>query len=166
MRPWLDTRPRPCGWRPTRSRSSPPHPGRRGDARTDLRGIPRCPAPTVPAPAPIAATPAAAAATVPAAITVPPPSPPPSSGSARAASYSPTDANTGMPADAASARADASGATMSSRVPLTIASRASSRKLIRDVATRDPNGTTSPTRVSAAARIRAAAEVISSSASR
>ena len=90
----------------------------------------------------------------------------PSSGASSAASYSPTDANTGMPAEAARARAEASGATMSSRLPLTIASRASSRKLIREVATRDPNGTTTATRVSAAARIRAAAEVISSSASR
>ena len=89
-----------------------------------------------------------------------------SSGALSAASYSPTDANTGMPAEAARARAEASGATMSSRLPLTIASRASSRKLMRDVATRDPNGTTTATRVSAAARMRAAAEVISSSASR
>ena len=46
------------------------------------------------------------------------------------------------------------------------ASRASSRKLMRDVATREPNGSTSPTRASSAARIRDAAEVISSSASR
>ena len=88
------------------------------------------------------------------------------SSSSSASSYSPTDANTGRPAEAASARADASGATMSSRRPWLIASRASSRKLIRDVATRDPNGITRPTRESAAARIREAAEVISSSASR
>ena len=43
---------------------------------------------------------------------------------------------------------------MSSRRPWLIASRASSRKLIREVATRDPNGITRPTRESAAARIR------------
>ena len=62
--------------------------------------------------------------------------------------------------------AEASAATMSRRRPWLRASRASSRKLIRDVATREPNGSTRPTRESAAARIRAAAEVISSSASR
>ena len=89
-----------------------------------------------------------------------------SAGASRAASYSPTEPKTGSPADAASARAEASGATMSSRRPLTMASRASSLKLIRDVATRDPNGMTRATRVSSAWRMRLAAEVISSSASR
>ena len=83
-----------------------------------------------------------------------------------AASYSPSDENTGSPADAASARAEVSGATMSRRRPLAWASRASSRKLIRDVATRDPNGSTRPIRVPSAVRIRVAAEVISSSGSR
>ena len=86
--------------------------------------------------------------------------------SSSAASYSPTDANTGRPAEAASARAEASGATMSSRRPFACASRASSRKLIRDVATRDPKGSTRPTRVPSAVRMRVAAEVISSSGSR
>ena len=47
-----------------------------------------------------------------------------------------------------------SGATISSRRPVTMASRASSLKLIRDVATRDPNGITRATRVSSAWRMR------------
>jgi hypothetical protein len=84
----------------------------------------------------------------------------------RASSYSPTDAKTGNPADAASARVAASAATIDSRRLLTIASRDSSRKFIRDVAIRDPYGTTSATFVDVADRIRVAADVISSSTSR
>ena len=89
-----------------------------------------------------------------------------SSGAASASSNSAIEANAARPADAASARADASAAITSRRRPLVIASRASIRKLIREVASRDPNGTTSATRDSPAERMRIAAEVISSSASR
>ena len=90
-----------------------------------------------------------------------------SSSASSAASYSPTDANTGSPADAASARADASGATMSSRRPRH--ERLAGEQPEVDPRRRDPR----PERqheprpaASSAARIRDAAEVISSSASR
>ena len=83
-----------------------------------------------------------------------------------AASYSATDANTGNPADAARARVAASDATIDSRRLLTTASRDSSRKFIREVAIRDPYGITRATFVASELRIRAAAEVISSSTSR
>ena len=81
-------------------------------------------------------------------------------------SYSATVEKTGNPADAASARVAGSAATTERILPFVIASRASSRKLIRDVATREPYGNTTATRVASAARMRAAAEVISSSTSR
>ena len=55
---------------------------------------------------------------------------------------------------------------MIDRFSWVIASRASSRKLIRDVATREPYGSTIATRRDSASRMRAAAEVISSSTSR
>ena len=84
----------------------------------------------------------------------------------RDASYSPTEANTGRPADAASARAAASLATIERRFSWVRASRASSRKLIREVATREPCGRTTATRRPSTERIRAAADVISSSMSR
>ena len=50
----------------------------------------------------------------------------------------PTVLNTGNPADAASARVAASPATIDSRFSLVMASRASRRKLMREVATREP----------------------------
>ncbi len=81
-------------------------------------------------------------------------------------SYSATLAKTGSPADAARARVAGSTAITDSRFSWVIASRASRRKLIRDVATRDPCGSTTATRRPAADRTRAAAEVISSSMSR
>jgi hypothetical protein len=77
-----------------------------------------------------------------------------------------TEAKTGKPAEAASAREAASPDTIDSRRLLTSASRESSRKFIRDVAIRDPLGTTKATRVAAEERIRCAADVISSSTSR
>ena len=89
-----------------------------------------------------------------------------SAGRAIAASYSGTVPKTGSPADAASERAAASPETIDSRRLLTTASRESSRKFIRDVAIRDPYGTTSATFVPGAFRIRDAADVISSSTSR
>ena len=60
-------------------------------------------------------------------------------------SYSIVDAKTGRPAVAASARAEASGATIDRRRLRCCASRARSRKLIRLVAIRDPAGRTSTT---------------------
>ena len=81
-------------------------------------------------------------------------------------SYSATLAKTGSPAEAASARVAESPATTASCFSLIRASRDSSRKLIRDVATREPYGRTSATRRPGTSRIRAAAEVISSSTSR
>ena len=72
----------------------------------------------------------------------------------------------GNPAAAASARVEASGATIASRRLRCCASRARSRKLIRLVAIRDPAGNTSTTARSRVPRIRAAADVISSSMSR
>ena len=57
-------------------------------------------------------------------------------------SYSPTEPKTGRPAEAARARVAASGAMIESRFSWVSASRASNRKLIRDVATRDPCGST------------------------
>src|SRR5205814_4600615 len=87
-------------------------------------------------------------------------------GRAIAASYSGTVPKTGRPADAASDRAAASPATIESRRLLTMASRDRSRKFIRDVAIRDPYGTTSASFVPGAFRIRDAADVISSSTSR
>ena len=83
-----------------------------------------------------------------------------------ASSNSATVANAGSPADAARDLAEPSGATIERARFRACASRASSRKLIREVATREPAGRTSATRASSAARIRAAAEVISSSMSR
>ncbi len=87
-------------------------------------------------------------------------------GGAVAASNSATVAWTGSPADAAIARAAGSAATIDRTRFRSSASRASSRKLIRDVARREPGGRTSATFVSVAFRIRAAALVISSSTSR
>ena len=86
--------------------------------------------------------PAAAIAVAPAAAPGPsPPAPSPSAlGAANAASYSATDENTGSPADAARARVAGSDATIERRRLLTIASRDSSRKFIREVAIRDPYG--------------------------
>ena len=81
-------------------------------------------------------------------------------------SYSATDAKTGSPADAASARVAGSPATIDSRLSWVSASRASSRKLIRDVATREPYGRTTAIRAASEPRMRAAADVISSSTSR
>ncbi len=81
-------------------------------------------------------------------------------------SYSGTVPKTGSPADAASDRAAASPDTIDSRRLFMTASRDRSRKFIREVAIRDPYGTTSATRVPAADRIRCAADVISSSTSR
>ncbi|HEX5015455.1 MAG TPA: hypothetical protein VFV72_15015 [Candidatus Limnocylindrales bacterium] len=83
-----------------------------------------------------------------------------------AVSYSATDENTGRPADAARARVAGSDATIDRRRLLTTASRESSRKFIREVAIREPYGMTSATFVASEPRIRAAAEVISSSTSR
>ena len=57
-------------------------------------------------------------------------------------------------------------ATIDSRFSLLSASRDRSRKLIRDVATREPYGRTRATRRASLERIRAAADVISSSTSR
>ena len=112
--------------------------------------------------------PAAAIAVAPAAAPGPsPPGPSPSAlGAANAASYSATDENTGSPADAARARVAGSDATIERRRLLTIASRDSSRKFIREVLIRDPYGITSATFVASEPRILAAAEVISSSTSR
>ena len=59
-----------------------------------------------------------------------------------------TDGWTGRPAAAASARAEASAQMISICLPRSVASRASSRKLIRDVARREPYGSTSATRSS------------------
>jgi hypothetical protein len=53
-------------------------------------------------------------------------------------SYSATDPKTGNPADAASARVAGSPAITASCFSLMSASRDRSRKLIRDVATREP----------------------------
>ncbi len=53
-------------------------------------------------------------------------------------SYSATVAKTGSPAEAASARVAASPAMIDSRFSWVMASRARSRKLMRDVATREP----------------------------
>ena len=94
------------------------------------------------------------------------PAPPPArSPSSSDPSYSATLANTGSPADAASARVAPSGATIERRFSWISASRARSRKLIRDVATFEPYGRTSTTRLPSARRMRAAADVISSSTS-
>ncbi len=86
--------------------------------------------------------------------------------SAAADSNSVTLANTGRPADAASARVEPSGATIEIRRPRSEASRASNRKLIREVASREPCGSTIATQPGGADRIRPAADVISSSTSR
>ena len=56
----------------------------------------------------------------------------------RADSYSPTEPNTGSPADAARDREPASPDTIESRLLLTSASRDRSRKFIREVAIREP----------------------------
>ena len=75
--------------------------------------------------------------------------PPASSSSSRPASdasYSATEAKTGSPADAASARVAGSPDTIDSRLSWVSASRDSSRKLIRDVATREPYGRTTASR--------------------
>jgi hypothetical protein len=83
-----------------------------------------------------------------------------------ASSHSATLAKTGRPADAARARVAGSVATIDRRRLLTSASRDRRRKFIRDVAIREPYGTTSATFVASDPRMRAAAEVISSSTSR
>jgi hypothetical protein len=114
--------------------------------------------------APVTAAPVAVAAAVAAAAGATPSAP--SGVSADALSYSPTEPKAGRPADAASARVAASPATIARRRPRVCASRARSRKLIRDVASREPYGTTSARRFSSVERIRAAADVISSSTSR
>ena len=87
-------------------------------------------------------------------------------GAARLSSYSNTVANVGRPADAARDRVGASGATTAMLRPRSWASRASSRKLMRDVPRREPAGSTNAIRRSGASRSRAAADVISSSTSR
>jgi hypothetical protein len=87
-------------------------------------------------------------------------------GPASADSYSPTVAKTGNPAEAARARVAGSPAMIDSLRLLTIASRDSSRKFIRDVEIREPYGTTRPTFGDSEDRIRDAADVISSSTSR
>jgi len=84
----------------------------------------------------------------------------------RAASNSATDAKTASPADAASARVAGSAAMIDSRFSWPRASRESNRKLIREVATRDPKGSTRATWSASSDRIRDAAEVSSSSTSR
>ena len=109
---------------------------------------------------PVATPEAAAAAKAPASASVPERS------SSNEDSYSPTVAKIGRPADAASARVAPSPATIESRLPLVSASRARRRKLMREVATREPYGSTTATRLPSADRMRAAAEVISSSMSR
>jgi hypothetical protein len=109
--------------------------------------------------------------------TVGPSGPPPVPGGeavARSAAVSPspplsnaaTDGWTVRPAVIARARADASAAMISIDLPRSVASRARSRKLMRDVARREPYGRTIAIRSSSESRIRAAADVISSSASR
>ncbi len=90
----------------------------------------------------------------------------PTSGAAPPRSKAATETCVANPADAASARAEASFVTTSSRLLRLSASRARSRKLIRDVASREPSGRTRAIRSSGSARIRAAADVISSSTSR
>ena len=94
------------------------------------------------------------------------PAAPASPGPASDASYSATDANAGNPADVASARVAESADTIESRLSCSVASRDKSRKLIRDVATRDPYGRTTASRSWSDPRMRAAADVISSSISR
>jgi hypothetical protein len=71
-------------------------------------------------------------------------------------------AKTARPADRATDCTDGSAATIASFLLRRFASPASSRKLIRDVATRDAPESTRAIRVSEESRIRAAAEVISS----
>ena len=71
-----------------------------------------------------------------------------------------TETCVGRPADAASARAEASFVMTSIRLPRASASRARTRKLMRDVARREPSGRTSAIRSSSRARIRVAADVI------
>ena len=88
------------------------------------------------------------------------------SASSTAVSYSATVPNAAIPAEAASARVPRSGVTIARSRPYACASRASSRKLIREVAIRDPIGSTIASRGSGDSRIRAAALVISSSTSR
>ena len=63
-----------------------------------------------------------------------------SSAPAVADSYSATDAKTASPAEAARARVAGSPVTIDSRLSWVSASRDRSRKLIRDVATREPYG--------------------------
>src|SRR3954454_22375629 len=67
----------------------------------------------------------------------------PSSIDRSAVSYSATVAKAGNPADAARARVAASPATIETRLSCVVASRDRRRKLIREVATRDPYGSTS-----------------------
>ena len=90
----------------------------------------------------------------------------PSAPGSSESSYSPTELKTGSPAEAARARVAASLAMIERRFSWVSASRASNRKLIRDVATRDPCGSTTAARRPSTVRMRAAAEVISSSMSR
>jgi shikimate kinase len=94
------------------------------------------------------------------------PEPPRPELAAADSSHSATLAKTGRPADAASARVAGSVATIDRRRLLTTASRDRRRKFIRDVAIREPYGTTRATFVASDPRMRAAAEVISSSTSR
>ena len=89
-----------------------------------------------------------------------------SSAPAVADSYSATEAKTASPAEAARARVAGSPVTIDSRLSWVSASRDRSRKLIRDVATREPYGSTTAIRAASEARMRAAADVISSSTSR
>ncbi len=89
-----------------------------------------------------------------------------SSSPATEASYSATELKTGSPAEAASARVAGSPDTIDSRFSWVSASRDRSRKLIRDVATREPYGSTTARRDASEVRMRVAAEVISSSTSR
>jgi hypothetical protein len=95
-----------------------------------------------------------------------PPDDDPSEVTPAASSHSATLAKTGRPAEAARARVAGSVATIDRRRLLTSASRDKRRKFIREVAIREPYGTTSATFVASDPRIRAAAEVISSSTSR
>ena len=144
------------------------------DARSRRAGRSRIDGPGAAAAGASAAAVVASAAISAAAGAIPPIPPWPAStsssaealGPASAASYSGTVAKTGSPAEAARARDAASPAITDSRRLLTSASRERSRKLILDVAMRDPYGTTSATFVPGADRIRDAADVISSSTSR
>ena len=162
--------------RPSGTAGGPPGDPRPGDP--GARGVAPAPA-MAPAPAPAmapASATLAAAALVDAPVDAPLDLGPTAGGTLVAAagswttpwsaSNSATVAKTGRPAEAASARAAASVEMIDRARLRSSASRASSRKLIREVAMREPGGTTRPTRGSSDPRIRAAADVISSSTSR